>query len=61
MEDAIGKIVTLPDGRKARVTRHKGCDKCVYYKKTHNDYCYYVFCMAEERTDHNNIIYKEVK
>lgn len=60
MEHKIGEIVTLPDGRKAKVvedTTGAGCTKCFLDDKD----CHQFKCRASERTDHKNIIYKEIK
>ena len=68
MEHAIGEIVTLPDGRKAEVVestkskRYSTCHKCVWF--TSYPICPAVTlgwkCSKLDRTDHKNIIYKEV-
>ena len=61
MEHAIGTIVTLPDGRKAEVVEEivqDSCEGCIYKNvDCPKDYC----CNDSDRTDHKNIIYKEVK
>lgn len=59
----MGMIVTLQDGRKAQVAKGL-CKDCVYHKIGYEDYCdiprqYY--CTMDVRTDHTNIIYKEIK
>lgn len=64
MEHKIGEIVTLPDGRKAKVVNNRkrqDCNGCVFITQfcclNYED----VFCDEFNRTDHKNIIYKEVK
>ena len=61
MENKIGDVITLPDGRKAEVVEyHKsGCFGCILDTKAR--LCANSACLPEERTDHKNIIYKEVK
>lgn len=70
MEHAIGSIITLPDGRKAEVVEfnHPWCGECVYHVTPRgclNPICSETnptaACGALSRTDHKNIIYKEVK
>lgn len=59
MEHKIGEIVTLPDGRKAEVVEDNGkyrCHRCYFCRS-----CYGRTCYHKERTDHKNIIYKEIK
>lgn len=62
MENKIGDIVTLPDGRKAEVVESDmaTCDGCVYQET----YCLNLQlrnCGRRLRTDKKNIIYKEIK
>lgn len=63
MEHAIGEIVTLPDGRKAEVMEGGQCVSCCLF----GDLCNYMKwdksleCSYRSRTDHKNIIYKEIK
>lgn len=63
MEHAIGEIVTLPDGRKAKVVESdRSCNECMMAEKR---LCRYmnVRCKSSERylIDRKNIIYKEIK
>lgn len=61
MEHAIGEIVTLPDGRKAEVVEGQlDCSGCVFLLGTAEE-CFEYECLRKYRTDHKNIIYKEVK
>ena len=63
MEHAIESIITLPDGRKAEVVEDNndvfvpcaGCAFDVYFN------CQGLACIDDKRTDHKNIIYKEIK
>lgn len=64
MEHAIGEIVTLPDGRKAEVVEVNNCHLCIFNDgeldcicRAHN----IGHCTNTFRTDHKNIIYKEIK
>lgn len=60
MEHRIGTVVTLPDGRKAEVVKQDGsCEGCILAKDAH--LCANSPCLPEERNDHKNIIYKEIK
>lgn len=73
MEHKIGEIVTLPDGRKVRVVLDTvepsylsifgGCWECVFGKGGDRKYCADIAgeCSEISRTDHKEIIYKEVK
>lgn len=65
IEHAIGEIVTLPDGRKAEVVRGKcSYKKCMFRAKrlcTIIDDIGFANCAAHARTDHKNVIYKEIK
>lgn len=64
MEHKIGEIVTLPDGRKAKVKEGLGCEKCIFGTDTscerekHN---IYGLCSSEYRRDRKQVIYKEIK
>ena len=68
-EHPIGKVIDLPDGRKAEVVestkskRYSTCYKCVWF--TSNPICPSVSlgwrCSKLDRTDNKNIIYKEIK
>lgn len=61
MEHRIGEVITLPDGRKAKVVEEgkwMHCSKCIFVGER---YCYTHDCLPFERTDHKNIIYKEIK
>lgn len=65
MEHKIGEIVTLPGGRKAEVVEGNSCYGC-YLHERHlctNYYAagYILNCIPALRTDHKNIIYKEIK
>lgn len=63
MEHKIGEIVTMQDGRKARVEEGL-CEHCAYHKFGYDFYCDIprkYECMAIYRTDHKSIIYKEIK
>lgn len=67
MEHKIGEIITLPDGRKAEVAESVNnlCIGCYYHLLNTSD------CISLRkngklgkcilRTDHKNIIYKEIK
>lgn len=62
MEHKIGEIITLLDGRKAEVVESDiaTCDGCVYQET----YCLNLRlrnCGRRLRTDHKNVIYKEIK
>lgn len=63
MEHKIGEIVTLPDGRKAEVVEEPvscSCEGCILKDES----CYPTItgmCNDYDRTDHKNIIYKEIK
>lgn len=65
MEHAIGEIVTLPDNRVVEVVLDtnlcEGCaldgEDCISLRQTKKiGWCFWLM-----RTDHNSIIYKEVK
>lgn len=66
MEHAIGTILILPEGVKVEVVRLKeveGQHPCVgcYYDR--DEYCLepnHGCCRKNERTDRENIIYKEI-
>lgn len=65
MEHKIGEIVTMPDGRKAEVVeRGYSCELCIFnikrlcYIRTVFEKCN---CAALIRTNHKNVIYKEIK
>lgn len=63
MEHRIGEIVTLPDGRKAKVVEGL-CPECCFHMRGFEVFCYAPRewkCMKVDRTDHKNIIYKEIK
>lgn len=60
MQHKIGTRITLEDGRVVEVTETRGitCIGCVYDE----DFCDGSrACGSRNRTDHKNIIYKEVK
>ena len=67
MEHAIGKIVTMPDGRKARVTQAPThllfCSACVFWEEyLGKGGCPATFkCHKNEREDHTTIYYEEIK
>lgn len=67
MEHKIGEIVTLPDGRKAEVVEDTDlknfCEGCIFNSKRGEWGCVNVAgdCSAPDRSDHKNIIYKEIK
>lgn len=61
MEHAIGEIVTLPDGRKAKVVEDKKLEQCRACIFGNIDRCTGRTCLGIFRTDHKNIIYKEIK
>lgn len=70
MEHKIGDIITLPDGRKAEVVEfdHPYCGECVYHvtprgcsNPIRKENSPASACGALSRTDHKNIIYKEIK
>lgn len=63
MEHAIGTRITLEDGRVIEVVeapnRLYRCDSCIFdgcFESCDSDKC-----SEYDRTDHKNIIYKEVK
>lgn len=59
MEHKIGKIVTLPDGRKAKVVEGKCEDElCALWDKIE---CIDKCCYPNDRTDRKHIIYREIK
>ena len=65
MENKIGEIVTLPDGRKVEVVDVTGCNGCIYEHESVR-ICDELekalgSCAGKYRTDHKNIIYKEIK
>lgn len=61
MEHAIGSIVNLPDGRKAEVVESPCfCSGCVFLPVTAEE-CFEYECLRKYRSDHKNIIYKEIK
>ena len=62
----IGKVINLPDGRKVEVVENKEelCLGCIWDEVD----CFGVLyrgirglCSKRNRTDHKNIIYKEIK
>lgn len=57
MEHAIGEIITLPNGRKAKTIEGKSCKKCIFAKYMCND----KGCSSAYRADGKDIIYKEIK
>ncbi|MCQ2219837.1 MAG: hypothetical protein MJZ12_00505 [Prevotella sp.] len=67
MEHKIGEIVTMPDGRKARVTQapthHLLCSACICWEDyLTNCRCPVDFrCHKNEREDHTTIYYEEIK
>lgn len=60
MEHAIGSIVTLPDGRKAKVVEGEKCKDCFLHDLLVGD-CHMMECRPNHRKDNKNIIYKEIK
>lgn len=67
MEHKIGEIVTLPDGRKAEVVESKTCEECAVRIKGMIACIKWTergkigACSSVRRSDHKNIIYKEIK
>ena len=67
MEHRIGTIVTLPDGRRAEVVEGKTCEGCAVRMKgiiaciKWTERGIIGTCYSARRTDHKNIIYKEIK
>lgn len=68
MEHKIGEVITLPDGRKARVKAAKShllqCSDCgmwEYFLDTQRDVCHMYKCHKNEREDHTTIYYEEIK
>ena len=63
MEHRIGTTITLSDGRKAKVVESKStCKGCVFDEyDDYNCYCGCYMCGRKKRTDHKDVIYKEVK
>lgn len=66
MEYEIGRVITLPDGRKVKVVEvfNGKCDGCLFKGCNYchkRDYCISSPCSDELRTDKKNIIYKEIK
>lgn len=62
MEHRIGTIVTLSDGRQAEVVEACAwchCNGCKFILCA--PLCHAVKCHAVFRTDHKNIIYREIK
>lgn len=61
MEHKIGEVIKLPDGGKAEVVEcdwASTCADCFLYLSEICDIC---SCRASQRSDHKDIIYKEVK
>lgn len=65
-EHPIGKVIDLPDGRKAEVVEglcqdcavgERGIIACIKWRERGR----IGECLEERRTDHKHIIYKEVK
>lgn len=61
MEHAIGKVVELPDGRKAEVVEDSQYAECGQRCDMKTEHCFLYKCTDWERTDHKSIIYKEIK
>lgn len=64
MEHTIGEIITLPDGRKAKVVMGIYCDECIFHAPRgceREKYFSLAFCSKRYRTDNAEIIYKEIK
>lgn len=61
MEHAIGTRITLADGRVVEVVEGKGCQGCIANPFSYDTLCLIKKCHSRNRTDHKNIIYKEVK
>lgn len=67
MEYAIGETVTLPDGRKAKVVEGKYCRECAINALGINTCIEWTdgekigVCSSAYRSDHKDIIYREVK
>lgn len=61
MEHKIGTVITLPDGRKAKVVAGGGVIRCTECVLLASAICSHVRCRINERDDHKNIIYKEIK
>lgn len=58
-EYQIGEIVTLPDRTKARVEKGgKDCTGCIF--ETCNVFDCFGECNGKSRTDHTDIIYREI-
>lgn len=63
MEHAVGEIVTMPDGRKAKVVENETCDGCAFIGTgciVDQNKNRLGRCVGLERTDHTDIIYKEI-
>ena len=67
MEHAIGEIVPLPNGRKVEVVEGKSCEGCAVCMEGMIACIKWTergkigTCFSIRRTDHKNIIYKEIK
>ena len=69
MERAVGTRITLPDGRKAEVVENNSgiCIGCALWDNIGMHCDFYATeqigeeCYNKLRTDHKNIIYKEIK
>lgn len=63
MEHKIGEVITLPSGKKAEVVECNevlSCRYCIFCPAPYFS-CQNLICMQEKRSDHKNIIYKEIK
>lgn len=62
MEHKIGTHITMPDGRKAEVVESgEGCGGCIANPFSYNPLCSMKKCHSRNRTDHKNVIYKEIE
>ena len=71
MEHKIGERITLEDGRVVEVVKDNkpsyllnfACWECVFGKEGNRKYCVTIAgeCSGVTRTDHKNVIYKEIK
>lgn len=67
MEHKIGEVVTLPDGRRAKVVEGKTCAGCAVRMEGMIACIKWAergkigTCYSTGRTDHKDIVYREIK
>lgn len=57
-EHTIGKVIDLPNGKRAIVKRKENCQDCALFG---TEYCRTIKCTSYSRSDVKDIIYKEIK